>query len=266
MKHGRWVLFLVAFIAAFAANGQQAAPRRITPDLETEMRRAGEDAYIRIIIRMQAQLTEADRRKVLAQRGKDGRKALVRALRDYAASAQQGVRADLEKLASAKLVRNVKPLWLSNVIGAEAQPAAIRALAERQDIEYLKQDIKRPAFQATAWGVSQINADDVWTLLPTAYNGSGVLVAILDTGIDLTHSDLQGRLWINTAEDANGDGQFTAADNNGVDDDGNGFVDDVVGWDFGGNDNDPDDWHGHGSHVAGTVAGDSDGSGHSFHS
>ncbi|NLT76494.1 MAG: S8 family serine peptidase, partial [Planctomycetes bacterium] len=76
-------------------------------------------------------------------------------------------------------------------------------------------------------------------------NGAEVIVAILDTGIDLTHPSLTGRLWINETE-ANGRA--------GVDDDGNGYVDDVHGYDFINNTPDPTDEMYHGSHVAGIVA------------
>lgn len=70
-----------------------------------------------------------------------------------------------------------------------------------------------------------------------------IVIAILDTGIDMAHPDLSSAIWTNPDEIAN----------NGLDDDANGFVDDVHGWDFADNDNMPDDDHGHGTHVAGIV-------------
>ena len=70
------------------------------------------------------------------------------------------------------------------------------------------------------------------------------LVAVIDTGIDYTHPDLAANIWTNPGEIAG----------NGVDDDGNGFVDDVHGYDFANDDGDPMDDHGHGTHVAGTIA------------
>jgi subtilisin-like proprotein convertase family protein len=69
------------------------------------------------------------------------------------------------------------------------------------------------------------------------------VTAVIDTGVDYTHPDLASNIWTNTDEVAG----------NGIDDDGNGFVDDVRGWDFVNNDSDPMDDNGHGTHVAGTI-------------
>ncbi len=78
----------------------------------------------------------------------------------------------------------------------------------------------------------------------------GVVVAVVDDGIDFSHVDLADRQWTNPGE--SGDGRET----NGIDDDGNGFIDDVHGWDFCNNDNTVHDagQDGHGTHVAGTIA------------
>jgi len=71
-----------------------------------------------------------------------------------------------------------------------------------------------------------------------------IKVAVIDTGVDYNHSDLKENILINEAE-LNG--------KDGVDDDNNGYIDDVYGWDFSNNDNDPMDDHGHGTHCAGTI-------------
>ncbi|MCB0419883.1 MAG: S8 family serine peptidase, partial [Bdellovibrionales bacterium] len=86
-----------------------------------------------------------------------------------------------------------------------------------------------------------VGAQEAWKIHTGAKN---VIVAVIDTGVDYTIPDLAPNMWVNAAE-ANG----TA----GVDDDGNGFVDDLYGWDFANNDNDPKDDHSHGSHVSGTI-------------
>ena len=94
-----------------------------------------------------------------------------------------------------------------------------------------------------------INVEDAWAL----YGGGSrdVVIALIDTGVDYTHEDLQDVVWINTGE----------IPGNNVDDDGNGYVDDVYGWNFYQNNNriytsSRDDSHG--THGAGTMAASSD--------
>jgi len=89
---------------------------------------------------------------------------------------------------------------------------------------------------------ADIDALEAWALVPSG--GPEIVVAIIDTGIDYNHPDLAERIWQNPLE----------IPDNGVDDDGNGFVDDWRGWDFYNSDNDPFDDNSHGTHVAGTVA------------
>jgi thermitase len=73
-----------------------------------------------------------------------------------------------------------------------------------------------------------------------------IIVAILDTGIKLEHPEFNGRLWINSNETING-----------IDDDNNGYIDDINGWDFANNDNNPTDDYGHGTNVTGIIGANS---------
>jgi hypothetical protein len=85
------------------------------------------------------------------------------------------------------------------------------------------------------------------------------ILGIVDSGVYYDHPDLEPNMWTNPTEDLNHDGLFTSADINYTDDDGNGYTDDVVGWDFGNNDNIPfEPYPYHGTHVAGcaTMASD----------
>ncbi len=110
------------------------------------------------------------------------------------------------------------------------------------------------------WGMDKIQAPQAWDI---DHDCSDVIVGVIDTGIDWKHPDLIDNIWQNLGEDADGDGrvleyiggtwQFDPGDINNVDNDGNGYADDFVGWDFVNNDNNPMDDHSHGTHCAGTI-------------
>ena len=92
------------------------------------------------------------------------------------------------------------------------------------------------------WYLNNVRMENAWDL---QFGASGVLVAVIDNGITLNHPELQNAIWTNPDETANG-----------IDDDGDGFIDDIHGWDFGENDNDVshDAAFYHGTQVAGIIA------------
>lgn len=119
---------------------------------------------------------------------------------------------------------------------------------------------------ADLWGLLRIRAPEAWQHT----RGEGAVIAVVDSGLDYTHPDIADNVWVNPGEDLDGDGRASAADRNGQDDDDNGFIDDLIGFDFQNSfdadgdgdfdgpddlsDADPFDDAGHGTHVAGSAA------------
>lgn len=100
-----------------------------------------------------------------------------------------------------------------------------------------------------AWGLKKSDAGRAWAV---SRGSKKVIVAVIDTGIDVLHEDLKNNLWKNPGETGlDSKGRDKAS--NGIDDDGNGFIDDVYGWNFVSNNNRLDDNHGHGTHIAGII-------------
>ncbi|PSB05410.1 hypothetical protein C7B61_14760 [filamentous cyanobacterium CCP1] len=114
----------------------------------------------------------------------------------------------------------------------------------------VSQAIGQPRFANAApiggdnWSLDLVNAPAVWA---KGFTGQGVTVAVIDSGVDYNHPDLFGNIWNNSRE----------IPNNGIDDDGNGYIDDRLGWNFVNHTNQPADdaIDGHGTHVAGIIAG-----------
>lgn len=104
-----------------------------------------------------------------------------------------------------------------------------------------------------AWGLYPpfgVDAPKAWSAMKKNCSKSGIVVAVIDTGIDMNHPALRDSLWTNPKEGAGKDG---------VDDDGNGYVDDLHGFDFAKNTGRLSDSHGHGTHIAGIISGNGNG-------
>ncbi|MCF8366119.1 MAG: S8 family serine peptidase [Bacteroidales bacterium] len=242
-----FTLFLaIIFLFQINSIAQASTSKVITSHLQEQMQQVNNDDFIRINITLHEQF---DSQKLISQAqslvGEARREYVVSVLKDFSALSQQGVVAQLNELQRASTVQKVTTYWIANVINCYATPEAIKALENLQDIASIDYDEYRvmldpnesknaftvegnPGDREITWNVLKINADDVWAL---GYNGEGVIVAVIDTGVNYDHYDLQDHVW-ESAEYPN------------------------HGYDFVNNDNDPKDDHGHGTHCSGTVAGD----------
>ncbi len=107
---------------------------------------------------------------------------------------------------------------------------------------------------AEQWFLSRIQADDCWDIVRGDATRSAV-IGIDDTGVYWDHPDLFANIWVNAAEDVNHNGIFDPGDNDNIDADSNGYIDDVIGWDFGNHDNNPrEDTPIHGTMIAGCAS------------
>ncbi|MBN1433803.1 S8 family serine peptidase, partial [Candidatus Fermentibacterales bacterium] len=170
-------------------------------------------------------------------RGSGGRESFLEFLKRRAECTQSGIMSQLEACDPLK-VTDLRSFWIVNCVTCRATPQVARQIAGREDVQYVR--LRAPLACAlpvpearcargasVAWGVEHIGAPEVWRM---GYDGSGVIVSVIDTGVSYLHLDLCSHMWHDT--DA-------------------GFH---YGWDFCDNDADPMDENGHGTHVAGTVA------------
>jgi subtilisin family serine protease len=184
-----------------------------------------------------------------------------RVLVRFAPGTASAVRAELRRSVSAQGTRALGLVPGLEVIRTGLDvPQAIAVLGNNPNVVYAEPDyvvaaieIPDDEFFNLEWGLdnhgqdirgvpgiagADIDMPEAWDTLP----GSDTIVAVIDTGTQWDHEDLAANVWVNADENADG-----------TDTDGNGFVDDVRGWDFFSNDNDPDDAAGHGTHTAGTI-------------
>lgn len=260
-------MFLMAVIAA--ANAEPT----LKPDLADAIRRSAPGEFIPVNFVLQDQVDFNDIYPHVVYLPKLQRRwEVIAALKHKAESTQAGLLKDLQELEAQDLADRIRPLWISNVIAARVQNAEIESLVRRHgEIAYASWDPPRP-FEEIAdsdisgkgsystddisWGVADINAPEVWNL---GYFGQGVLIANLDTGVDYNHPDLANHIWVNPGEDLNGNGLVDPSDWNNIDDDGNGYIDDLRGWAFDYNNSEVMDPEGHGTATAGIVLGDGTG-------
>lgn len=267
---------------AVVASNQQARPTqarwtadiqaKLAGDLAQQVLANPQDDLIPINIQLKDQLNQnliAANSNIpdKAQR----RAAVVGILKSHAKLTQQGLIAMLnQEQADGTVSQRLRALWIANVISTEATPAAIIRIAQHQDVATISIDKRlgseifpvEPvndkddaetggeadgdplAGAVIECGVDKMRAPEVWSEF--GITGEGVVVGVIDTGCCDTHPDLVNQIWQNTGE----------IPGNGIDDDHNGYIDDVIGWNFQLNNNNTSDSNSHGTHTSGTVVGD----------
>jgi subtilisin family serine protease len=241
-------LFLLAFwlLAGGASNAFSFDQGIVTDQLKQKIESSDPAEMIRINIRLKEQFDSqklANQSRTMSKSEK--RAYVVSVLKEFSRLSQEGVIADLNSYQQSGAVKQLTTLWIANVVNCFATAEVIDELSKRNDIssidfdEYrvlIDQDENKDAIveqgnsgsREITWNVIKINADDVWAL---GINGAGIVVSVIDTGVNYEHFDLADHVW-ESAEFPN------------------------HGYDFINDDNNPMDDHGHGTHCAGTVAGD----------
>ena len=196
-----------------------------------------------VVILMKAQYnrTELCRKADFFATRAERRDYVVKELKDFSEASQYEVRDLLTDLERQGLVSSVHSLWSANALYFSATESVIASLSTRNDIEYvgpitrhsLIPEVETPrtatASREITPNITQVNADQVWAL---GYTGAGVVVAVVDSGVNYDHLDLADHLW-------DGGTEFPHH-----------------GYDVVNGDDDPMDDKGHGTHVAGIVCGD----------
>jgi subtilisin family serine protease len=138
--------------------------------------------------------------------------------------------------------KSFNPLFGYGLVNAAA--AVARSLGQSApfpDVNTKNYFSPHPKLDQWTWGIDAVKAPEAWA---KGYTGQGVVVAVIDSGIAIDNPRLSRNVWRNNNE----------IPSNNIDDDRNGYVDDIEGWDFANGDNTPIDIEGHGTFVAGIIA------------
>lgn len=174
---------------------------------------------------------------------------------------QQNIKQKSNAFSGVKVIRFTKAVNIDNLIDSLATLPQIEYVSHNHVFQ-VHQNTSDPDYNRQ-WGLHKVGVKQAWQKTMGSKN---VPIVLIDTGLDPNHEDLVGQIWVNPGEDLNGNGIADASDYNDFDDDGNGFIDDLAGWDFvdaprypdNGDyldgDNEPIDEHGHGTSMAGILA------------
>ena len=244
MKYLTFYLVLLLSISVIAQD--KSNPGVITNDLVEFIKQSSDDELIPINIRLVEKYPTSQLYSQTSQLNRaDKRELVVSELKSFSEKSQHDVRNYLSYKANINEVEPGHNFWITNVISCNATKAVIEELSQRSDIDRIDHDevrymlfdepLETPVQPNSTRGtreitnnVIKVNAPAVWDL---GYTGQGVVVAVLDVGVNYHHLDLADHMW-----------EHPDYPNHG--------------YDFAYNDNDPMDNDGHGTHCAGTVAGD----------
>lgn len=280
------VMILFFFQAIIIPQEVQTPDSKIDAYLYSYLQSVSENQFVPVYAVHKDKLTYLDLATRTGFMPKQQKRAeVVRLLKEFSARSMASILIELKNLESEGKVKDIEIIWAINVVVFKALPQVINQLSEQNNkIEKIHYDAKFPyemlvddegitarndkynlrvePTEALQPGLTLINAPAVWA---AGDSGQGVLVANIDSGTDWKHPDLVLNIWNNLGEDANGNGKtiiqsgstwvYDPGDLNGVDNDGNGKVDDLIGWDYEGNDNDPSNGSSHGTATSGQVAG-----------
>ena len=253
MKRTSIILLALFLFTSLLVSENFSSGKIITEQLQNKIASSNRNDFIRVNIVLNEQYPSNELMRAVRNLSKTERRAyVINELKNFSNTTQADLLSQLNGFENNKLVKEIKPLWITNLINCYATKDVIEQLAQRDDIKSIDWDETRnmlidgaksdnaKAFDSSAkknggsasreitWNVTKVNADDVWSL---GYTGSGVIVAVIDTGVNYNHHDLADHMWTDPSYPNHG-------------------------YDFNANDNDPMDEHGHGTHCSGTVAGD----------
>ena len=167
------------------------------------------------------------------------REYVMNELQQVSRIGQTAILKDLHQGQKAELVEDIQSFWIINAIGCSMTKDMVYAIAERPDVKFVMKDYEihvadcevsknnQHDRSSDPWNVGQVHAPEVWNL---GYTGQGIIVAVIDSGVNYNHTDIANNMWDGGDEYPN------------------------HGWDFVNNDNDPMDDVDHGTHCAGTVS------------
>ena len=254
---------ILIFVFLILSNLSYADISKIHPYLQSKINETNDNSLIPVYIVFNDRMTLNDFSDISYDTPKkERRKIVIERLMNYSENYQRNVVEYLNLQKSRGVFENYEILWIANSIITSVPSDVIYDLSEFGNIKMICYDpqypieelydtkqMKAPFIEAMGTrisspapqpGITLIKADQVWAL---GNKGKGVLVANADDGFWWKHPDLVKGVWQNMGEDANHNGKtvdiqsgtgstFDAGDINGVDDDGNGKIDDFIGWDF----------------------------------